>query len=108
MKLSPIFLICIILLFFLIPAAQAQDDLVKKAQGISVTPPPIGSAAIGSKESMYQYENWLNESIEPLISLFDQIMALFGLENMDYTKKMQAAFGMGLNLVNASNATHHP
>jgi hypothetical protein len=105
MKVSAIFLICVILSFFLIPAAQAQEDLVKTAQRVSVTPQPPSTAILGTKESMYQYEDWLNSSIAPLISLFNQIMTLFGLQNTSYTQKMQDAFQMGLHLVNSSNKT---
>jgi hypothetical protein len=103
MRKSGFILVGIVLSLILVPAVQAQQDLVKNAENITVTLPAPGAAIAGTKEAMYQYQTWLDNAIAPLISLFNQIMALFGLQNTDYTKRMQDVFQMGQNMTKMVN-----
>ena len=97
MKSIGIILSIIIVTCFFIPVVQAEDDLLKNVLNISIVTPTPGTATLGSKESMTEFHGMLLDSVDQLMSLFSQIMGLFGLSNMDYTKNIESTFQGGKN-----------
>lgn len=102
-----VFLLIIVVSSFSIPLVRADEDLMRDASNISVVVPSQGNAMIGTSESMRQYNNWLIECSFQMLSLFNQISDLFGITNMEYTKKMQETLRTGINLTNSSNYPSH-
>ena len=97
MKSMGIILSIIIVTCFFISGVQAEEDLVKNALNISIVIPTPGTETLGTTESMTGFQGSLLDSANQLMSLFSQIMGLFGLSNMDYTKNMESTFQGGIN-----------
>ena len=104
-KIANIILLILIISSLYIPLIRADDDLMRNASNISVVVPIQGNALLGTTESMYQYNNWLIECAYQMVSLFDQIVDLLGIPNMDYIKKMQESLKIGLKQANASGTS---
>ncbi len=92
-------LVCVSLLLaalLLSAPAQAADksetELLRNAQNLSMTVPPMGNATLGSQESMTQMLDWLNATSRVLITFFNDTMDLLGLSNTSYVKDMNKAF----------------
>jgi len=96
MKYCCSFLIFLIILTTIIFPVQAEKDITKQAENISVEVPITGNAILGTPESMYQYNNWLIECAYQMISLFNQVVDLLNIPGMEYTKKMQDTLEVGM------------
>jgi len=93
-----------------IPCALADEDIVKQASNLSLVAPTPGTALLGSKDSMTDYQGSLVSSSDQLMSFFSKIMALFGLSGMDYSQSMDSTLQGGLQSAKGSvnSATSTP
>ena len=93
MKSSHILLILSILLCFYFPCISADTDnnLLSNITKVTVGVPPTGTAPLGTKESMTDYQNWLNGCASSLVGYFNSILNIFGLNNLNWNQNIPAA-----------------
>ena len=75
-----------------IAADKSDDVILKNAQGLNMTVPAMGTAPLGSQESMTEMLDWLSATSRVLITFFNDVMDLLGLSNTSYVKDMNRAF----------------
>jgi hypothetical protein len=96
MRALELFIIILLVFCLCIPGVLADDDLVNKALNLSIVTPTPGTGLLGTKDSMNAFHGSLLDSSDQLMSLFTKIMALFGISDTDFTKKMDQTFQGGL------------
>jgi hypothetical protein len=97
-------MLIIILLVLVLPVAvsgTSDDEMLKKAQNLNITVPQKGTSMSGTKESMTEMMDWLNACTDAILSLFRDVMNLFGLGNTSYSQQMTKTLGQGANLSKA-------
>jgi hypothetical protein len=93
MKFAHILIILSILLCFFIPivSAQSDDNLLNNITKVTLEVPPTGTAPLGTKESMTEYQSWLDESASRLITYCNSILDIFGVKSFDWGQKVPVA-----------------
>ena len=99
MRIGYVLVVALVLVILTVPPVNAQD-IVENASQISVTVPTIGSAPLGTTESMSQFQMWLNDITNALLSLINQVTDLLGISNTDYVNNMQQTIDQGLQQAN--------
>jgi hypothetical protein len=82
MKFTHVLIIISLFLCFYIPCVSADisPDNISK---VTLEVPPTGTAVLGTKESMTEYQAWLDESASRLILYCNAILDIFGLNNLN-------------------------
>ncbi|OPY35932.1 MAG: hypothetical protein A4E35_02208 [Methanoregula sp. PtaU1.Bin051] len=72
-----------------VPVAPLSDEeqIFKEIQNISVTVPPTGTAVLGSKESMTEYGQWLNNIAVALMNYANAVLRVFGQKDLHWTEE---------------------
>jgi len=102
MRITPILLFVLLVCALVLPALAADNgnnDMLKKAQKINVTVPQKGTALLGSKQSMTEMSDWLDECSFAITSLVNNVMGIFGLGSTDYGKQMTQTLQKGVQPV---------
>ena len=86
MKYTQTFLILLILLCFYIPSAYADTDnnQLNNISTVTLEVPPTGTAPLGTKESMNEYQVWLDGCANSMISYANSILNLFGISGFNW------------------------
>jgi len=87
MKFIPSLTILLILLCFYVPCVSADISLENISQ-VTIEVPPTGTAVLGTKESMTEYQAWLDESAFRLVTYCNTILNIFGMKSMDWEQKI--------------------
>ena len=85
-NIRPLFVVLLIILGMCAPVlAEPQgQDILTGVKNITVVMPTTGTALMGSKESMADYQNYLNDCTGVIISLSNQILVIFGQEKINW------------------------
>jgi hypothetical protein len=86
----------IVLIFFailIIPVSSQSDEdvLLNGVQNLSITPLPTGTAVLGSKEKMWEYQRWLTESALSITLYSNSILKVFGMPQMDWDESLPSS-----------------
>ena len=68
-----------------VAADEINQGLLKNISQVPLEIPTTGTAVLGSKESMYEYQSWLNECANRLVAYSNTILALFGMKPMEWS-----------------------
>lgn len=108
MRITPILLLAVMVCTLALPALAADNgngDMLKKAQKINTTVPQKGTALLGTKQSMTDMSDWLNECSSAITSLVNDVMGLFGLGSTDYGKQMTQTLQKGVQPAPSARGT---
>ncbi len=82
------FSIVIAILFISVLAALIAGDVQPSTDNLTqpnLVVPPTGTAVLGSKESMSDYQNWLDLCASDIIAFPNTILNIFGLNGLNWT-----------------------
>jgi|GEM_PF-1096592 len=88
MKFTSIFIILTILFCIYIPyvSAQADDNPVNGIANVTLAVPTTGSAILGTKESMNEYQIWLDERASQIVAYANSILNLLGVSGFNWNQ----------------------
>lgn len=77
------------LAYLIIPVTSQSDEksILKEVQNISVTVVPTGTAILGSKESIHEYQNWLDACSYLWVTYSNSVLQVFGINGFDWYHK---------------------
>lgn len=67
-----------------VPSQSDEESILKVIQNTSVIVVPTGTALSGSKESIYEYQNWLDDCAFQIMRYLNIVMRVFGLNELDW------------------------
>lgn len=80
-----IVLSCFCLVVPVSPLSEEEQKLME-VQNLSLTVPPTGTAVLGTKESMAEYEQWLRDSSVALMKYANAVLRIFGQNELHWTE----------------------
>jgi hypothetical protein len=100
MKSAHALIILSILLCFYLPfvSADTGDNLLNNITKVTLEVPPTGTALLGTKESMTEYQSWLDECEARLLTYCNAILNIFGLNSLDWNQNTPATIVTGTPL----------
>jgi len=92
MKFIPIVIILVVIICLCISCAPAQTDegLLNNITKVTLVVPPTGTAILGSKEYMYEYQNWLVECANRLVNYSNEILTIFHINGINWNQNLPA------------------
>ena len=86
-RIIPVIIVIVCFACMVIPVSSqsAEESILESVKNISVTVPPTGSAILGAGESMTQYQGWLEEIADALITFSNNLLSLLGLEELNWS-----------------------
>jgi hypothetical protein len=87
------FALLIISIYFCISVVVADSDqgILENISNVSLAVPTTGTAVLGLKESMAQFQNWLTECAVLLMDYANTILKLFGFKGMNWGGNIPAS-----------------
>lgn len=102
---APLILICVSILVLPVMAQEPDEEaILKDVQNLSLKVPPTGTALYGTKESMWEYQFWLDGCANQMTKYSDGLMMIFGLPAFNWYSGSAGTYpGGAVQPVSATN-----
>lgn len=107
MKKAQISMILILLLCGIIPptGADSGEGILANISNASLAVPPTGTAVLGSKESMWEYQAWLNQCAWNISDYSNILLKIFGFNPTNWGDKIPAGPSSGSPATSAAQSS---
>lgn len=103
MKIVLVLLILLLILCEIIPLAGADsgEGILANISNLSIDVPPTGTAPLGSKESMWEYQAWLNQCARNMADYSNKILKIFGFNSTNWDDNIPTDFSQNTATITA-------